>query len=377
MALAITNRQLTLANLTSVVKEKPLLELDADSLTRKQEEPQADKQVQTAVAEAYLEAHVIGFEAELPEDIIRLALTLQIYLLGKTPDSPVPDSILNRLLAFYNREVFPIVLKPAPEASLLAQLAAPLLGKGKVRFQSYELNAADVLEMFSWDPLPLSPAEVQMFVRTKSFRFTFLAHSLIQLKPYLNWYTYLSKVFEQIASPVEGKNKGASELTTAFEALQEAVEAELAAPDQSKNLESLLNHFLVTLSESVNLIASYTAETFTNLMATSEPPALSSFSLAHELTIFLQQQVTSISLTQQNMPVLNEQFNILVKLTEQVMALGFWSVTQVGKVFNLAEGNLTLGTYYHSSLYVPKETVKDQLVKVQTFITNTTPIALT
>ena len=356
---------LTFAKLESILREKPLLELAPEIVAKMQGEKVSPEQA--SIADVYLEAHLVSFASELPEEIIRLALALQISGLVNKTDSPVSGAVMNRLLAFHNREVFPIVHKQSPEKSLLAQLSNPLIGRGKVRFQGYELNAADVMDIFSWEPLNLSPSEVQTLLNTQSFTLAFLSHSLVNIKPYQEWFTYSMQVFQQIATTEEQEQNSAVTLVDAFQNLQNALEAEIASGNPEFLAEKELSIFVSKLSQVVQVIAAYTEETFTNLVATSEPPALSTFSLTRDLAQQLNQKARIGNIGQVKTSGLLEHLENLVKTTEQVVALAFWSISQVGKVFNLASENLALAAYYHSDFYVPKELVSTQLDNILRF----------
>jgi hypothetical protein len=81
--------------------------------------------------------------------------------------------------------------------------------------------------------------------------------------------------------------------------------------------------------------------------------------------------------TRADIIIINKLFSEAITYLEQLTALAFWSVAQVGKVHNLTSGNLILSTYYHSPLFVPKEMVSEQLEKAITFIRSTSPNPVT
>jgi len=99
-------------------------------------------------------------------------------------------------------------------------------------------------------------------------------------------------------------------------------------------------------------------------------------SLLKELKLTIANPTDTIILNK-DMRILHHEFAEAINLTEQIIALAFWSVTQVGKVFTITAGNLTLSAYYHSTFFVPKETVSDQLEKTINFIRITSPAPLT
>jgi histidine ammonia-lyase len=106
-------------------------------------------------------AYAVGTGPELPATLVRRLLLLAAYRLGRTDAAAGP--VVRRLLDFYNREVWPLVyeqgsLGAGHDQIPLAHLALPLLGLGEVNYQGYRLAAADVLELFGWEPPQVSPA---------------------------------------------------------------------------------------------------------------------------------------------------------------------------------------------------------------------------
>ena len=149
-----------------------------------------------------------------------------------------------------------------------------------------------------------------------------------------------------------------------------------------------INEALINLISSLNMatksIATSTAETFENLVSTSEPPATAGFSQALLLTQTIQNQINisipvfpgEISSEIKNQ-LLSHSLEDALQYTEQLVALAFWAISQAGKMFNLASENLTLVAYYHSDFFVPKELVKDQLDNILRFIRTHSAPALT
>jgi histidine ammonia-lyase len=110
-----------------------------------------------------LMSHACGMGAEIPAHIVRLMLVLKAQSLCYG-HSGVAVATVQRLLAMYNRGVLPIVyqqgsLGASGDLAPLAHLCLPLIGLGRVRFEGVELDAADALHLFSWEPLALQAKE--------------------------------------------------------------------------------------------------------------------------------------------------------------------------------------------------------------------------
>ena len=388
MAFVLSAEPLLLENLEKIFREKPLLEISPDLLEKIKGFNNQVKPTDNATAEAFLGAHAFSFGPAVPEPVTRLALVLQLYTLLLPVNQPFQPETLQRILAFYNREVWPVVHEQALPVSQLTQLCLPLFGQGKVSFQGYELNAADVMDIFSWSSLSLSSREVHKFVEQNTFTYAYLLYNLFQLQPLLTWLEYLIQVFDQISSdqpeslPIEWKR-----LAEAVKATSQSIQFNYSLPFERQDLTNVRESVLDLLQVLIKVMAAVTdltSETFENLVSTSEPPATTSFNLSSDLGQSLLKELkltianpTDTIILNKDMRILHHEFAEAIKLTEQIIALAFWSVTQVGKVFTITAGNLTLSAYYHSTFFVPKETVSDQLEKTINFIRITSPAPLT
>ena len=110
-----------------------------------------------------LMSHACGMGPEVPPAVVRLLLVLKIQSLS-LGHSGVQEATVQRLVAFYNRGILPIVyqqgsLGASGDLAPLAHLCLPLLGLGEVRFEGMTLAAADILHLFSWEPLELQAKE--------------------------------------------------------------------------------------------------------------------------------------------------------------------------------------------------------------------------
>ncbi|CAN5728471.1 histidine ammonia-lyase [soil metagenome] len=131
-------------------------------------------------------SHACGTGPEVPEEIVRLMLLLKIQSLAYG-HSGVQVRTVKRLLDFYNREVYPVVyeqgsLGASGDLAPLAHLALPLLGLGEVRFQGYRLQSADVLSIFSWDPIQLQAKEGLALLNGTQFMAAYGLHCLLKAR---------------------------------------------------------------------------------------------------------------------------------------------------------------------------------------------------
>ena len=381
MAFTFSGTSLTLQNLEDILQKHLLLEIPAiDSAAPSAVEVTINAD-QAVIAQDYLAVHAVGFGAEVPEEIIRLAFIIHLQILINRSQPGIQPATLNRLVSFFNRDIFPVVLQEGTSAAQLAQLILPLAGVGKVKYQGYELNAADILDIFSWEPLTLHPAEVTALLQEQTFPLAQATYHLLQTKKLMPWVAYLAAVFTQISSANPDELEAqVTQLQNAFNKAQTFFERDAQHTDQTQNQQSLasaLTDLALQLQSNIVSLANCTAETFENLISTSEPPATSSFAQALALVDLLKPQSDQVQVhaaaTSNQLFLLNKTLESFIPLTEQIVALAFWSVSQVGKVFNLAAENLTLATYYHSELFVPKEIVIIQLTKTITFIKTHTP----
>lgn len=388
MAFTLTAKPLLLQDLEKIFEEKPLLQISPELQERLNLNSLRLQRTDNSTAEAFIIAHGLSFGPAIPEEVIRLALVLQLNTLLFLENQPMQPEIIQRLLAFYNREVWPVVHEQGLPTSQLTQLYLPLLGLGKVTFQGYELNSADVMDIFSWAPLSLSADEINNLINQHSFTYAYLLFNLFRLKPLFNWLEYLMQVFEGIAS--EGPASLPADWTklqVAFDKTRQNIQDNFAMPAEKQNLNGVRDAVLGLLQLLIKVntaITDLTSETYENLVSTSEPPGTTSYSLASDFSQSLQKQLkltginpTDTIILSKDMRMLHHELSEAINLTEQIIALAFWSVTQVGKVFSLTPGNLTLSAYYHSTFIVPKEVVSDQLKKIIDFTRITTPAPLT
>jgi histidine ammonia-lyase len=131
-----------------------------------------------------LMSHACGTGEEVPEEVVRLMLLLKAQSLSYG-HSGVQVATVQRLLDFYNREMYPVVyqqgsLGASGDLAPLAHLCLPLLGMGEVNYQGYRLAAADALSLFSWPPIELEAKEGLALLNGTQFMLAYGVHCALR-----------------------------------------------------------------------------------------------------------------------------------------------------------------------------------------------------
>jgi histidine ammonia-lyase len=129
-----------------------------------------------------LMSHAAGTCPEVPTALVRRMLLLKALNLSQGHNG-VALTTVRRLLDFYNRDVWPVVYEQGSlgaygDQAPLAHLCLPLLGLGEVNYQGYRLAAADVLGLFSWEPLPLQAQEGLTLLGGNQFMLAYTTEAL-------------------------------------------------------------------------------------------------------------------------------------------------------------------------------------------------------
>ncbi|WP_055446129.1 histidine ammonia-lyase [Lacinutrix mariniflava] len=117
----------------------------------------------TKLQENLVMSHACGTGDRVPESVVKVMLLLKIQSLSYG-HSGVQLATVNRLIDFFNNDVFPFVftqgsLGASGDLAPLAHLALPLLGKGKVVHDKKEVKASTILKKFGWEPVKLEAKE--------------------------------------------------------------------------------------------------------------------------------------------------------------------------------------------------------------------------
>lgn len=366
--------------LSQAFQAKSSLKLDEPPLNQLAGAPEGPAAGTAKRSAEYLQAQAVTTGPETEEGIIRLALLLLVHgQVRQGGKSPVTRPALQRLLAFYNREVYPVVHQQGSDTSRLAQLCQPLVLSGKVRFQGYPLKASEVAEMFSWAALPLAAEEVQILLAQPVFAWAQAADQLMQLKPLTNWFIYFDAVFAQVLPDGnEELHRSLRELTQFLRETQQAWEAEVNGASPAGPLHTALANLALTLQEVIGHLHQLNQVLLEGLEAMLEPPATLTFSQARHIGQLL------AGLAPKPVIVPDEQFSTFLLLQEnaglltqakELATLVFWSFVQADAVSGDFLESSTLRAYQEAGLFVAEETVPEQFAKIRDFIQNHIPIS--
>lgn len=108
-------------------------------------------------------SHACGTGPEIPKHIIKKMLYLKIRNMAYG-HSGVHLTTVERLIAFFNEDVLPVVLKygslgASGDLAPLAHLSLPLIGEGEVYINGEKHSAGTLKEKYSWAPLELDAKE--------------------------------------------------------------------------------------------------------------------------------------------------------------------------------------------------------------------------
>ncbi|MBL7712787.1 MAG: histidine ammonia-lyase [Chitinophagaceae bacterium] len=136
-------------------------------------------------------SHACGFGAMVPVEIVRWMLFLKIKgLCGGF--SGVRPLIVERLAAFYNKGIIPVVfeqgsLGASGDLAPLAHLSLPLLGKGKVHYKGNIVDAAEALQAEGIEPIALAAKEGLALLNGTQFMSAYGSWALLAAKRLSAW----------------------------------------------------------------------------------------------------------------------------------------------------------------------------------------------
>ncbi len=104
-------------------------------------------------------SHACGTGEEVPVEIVKLMLLLKIQCFA-FGNSGVSLEVVERLIDFYNNEIFPVVyqqgsLGASGDLIPLAHLSLPLIGQGQVNFSREKISSKNILKQYKWKPVVL------------------------------------------------------------------------------------------------------------------------------------------------------------------------------------------------------------------------------
>ncbi|MEQ6123282.1 histidine ammonia-lyase [Pseudotenacibaculum sp. MALMAid0570] len=129
-------------------------------------------------------SHACGTGDEVPQEIVKLMLLLKIQSLSYG-HSGVQLATVNRLIDFYNNDIFPVVyeqgsLGASGDLSPLAHLALPLIGLGEVDYKGKRILGEELLNQFGWDKINLQSKEGLALLNGTQFMSAYGIHSLLK-----------------------------------------------------------------------------------------------------------------------------------------------------------------------------------------------------
>lgn len=134
--------------------------------------------------ENLVRSHACGTGDLVPESIVKMMLLLKIKSLS-FGYSGVQLETVERLVAFYNHDILPIVytqgsLGASGDLAPLAHLALPLLGEGMVCYNGTKLPTSEVFDIFGWQSISLQPKEGLALLNGTQFMAAYGIHCLLK-----------------------------------------------------------------------------------------------------------------------------------------------------------------------------------------------------
>lgn len=136
-------------------------------------------------------SHACGMGDIVPKEIVRLMLLTKIQSLSYG-NSGVQLSTVQRLIDFYNEEIYPKVftkgsLGASGDLSPLAHLCLPLFGEGELFFEGKYQDAKIVLQKKSWQALHLKSKEGLALLNGTQFMLSYALDGLMKSKRLVDW----------------------------------------------------------------------------------------------------------------------------------------------------------------------------------------------
>lgn len=131
-------------------------------------------------------SHAAGMGDLVPPEILRLMLLLKIQSLSYG-HSAVHESIVQRLIDFYNADVLPVIfelgsLGASGDLAPLAHLSLPLIGLGEVWVDGQRQPSATVLEKHGWKPLQFQAKEALALLNGTQFSAAYATWCLLEAR---------------------------------------------------------------------------------------------------------------------------------------------------------------------------------------------------
>src|SRR5690554_14587 len=129
-------------------------------------------------------SHACGMGEEVPSEIVKIMLLTKIQSLSYG-NSGVQLKTINRLIDFYNNEVYPVVyqqgsLGASGDLAPLAHMCLPLLNLGEVYYKGEKMPASKINEKFNWDAIELQSKEGLALLNGTQFMVSYAVWSILK-----------------------------------------------------------------------------------------------------------------------------------------------------------------------------------------------------
>ena len=147
---------------------------------------------------ALLRHYACGIGERIPNEIVKLMLFLKIQSFSYGY-SGVRLALVQRLIDFYNQEVFPVVYsKDIPDERIaLAHLALPLFGEGEVCIHNKIYSAQELEAKYGWQPLSLEMREADALLNGTQLTTAYGIYNLSKSLKIIQWADFVSSVSTQ------------------------------------------------------------------------------------------------------------------------------------------------------------------------------------
>ena len=138
----------------------------------------------TKLQENLMRSHACGTGDYVPQEIVKLMLLLKVQSLSYG-NSGVQLETVNRLIEFYNNNIFPVVytqgsLGASGDLAPLAHLSLPLIGEGEVWYNNEIVTTETVYKAFGWTPIELKSKEGLALLNGTQFMSAYGVYTLLK-----------------------------------------------------------------------------------------------------------------------------------------------------------------------------------------------------
>lgn len=136
-------------------------------------------------------SHACGVGDRVPNDIVKMMMLLKVQSLSYGYSGCKLDTV-QRLVDFFNNDIYPVVymqgsLGASGDLVPLAHMSLPLVGLGEVEYQGKVISGAEMLEIFSWEPIHLVSKEGLALLNGTQNMSAFAVWSLLQAQKLSDW----------------------------------------------------------------------------------------------------------------------------------------------------------------------------------------------